>query len=263
VVGLGNVAIDVARTLLKRGAWDGSDLGADVTSALAAAPIERVTIVGRGAIEEARFGHGELRELVSLPGLAVKADSPAEHASNSIAQLLRDAPDDGDKQLHFRFGAEPTAVLGKERAEALRVRTRAGEETLPADLIVTCIGYVCAPLSGLVQTSGRFVHHDNRIAADLFVAGWAATGPRGTIASSRAAAHAVAERMHSETIASGKPGLDRARLRDAIDLAGWRRLDAAERAGAQASRVRAKFTTIEAMVKVARGGDHQNGERAA
>jgi ferredoxin--NADP+ reductase len=263
VVGLGNVAIDVARTLLKRGAWDGSDLGAEVTAALAAAPIERVTIVGRGTIEEARFGHGELRELVSLPGLAVKVDPPAEYASNAIAQLLRDASGDGDKQLHFRFGAEPIAVLGKERAEALRIRTRVGEESLPADLIVTCIGYICAPLSGLVQTSGRFVHHDNRIATDLFVGGWAATGPRGTIASSRAAAHAVAERIHSETIASGKSGLDPTRLRDAIDLAGWRRLDAAERAGARRSRVRAKFTTIEAMLRVARGGDHQNGEQAA
>jgi hypothetical protein len=69
--------------------------------------------------------------------------------------------------------------------------------------------------------------------------------------------------MHSETIASGKSGLDPTRLRDAIDLAGWRRLDAAERAGAQGSRVRAKFTTIEAMLRVARGGDHQNGEHAA
>jgi ferredoxin--NADP+ reductase len=258
IIGLGNVAIDVARLLLKTpDALAGSDVGADVSAALASASAEYVTIIGRGNADEARFGQGELAELVALPDVAVIANPSIVANDTSVAAtVLRNAPATGRRTLAVRFGTTPLAVEGEGRATGLRVADATGEHVLPADLIVTCIGYGCTPLGDLPQDAGRFVHDDNRIADGLYVAGWAATGPRGTIASSRVVAQAAADRILAETVAKGGTGLTPVA---ATDLAGWRRIDAAETAGANEARCRTKFTSIETMLGVARGEESTDG----
>jgi ferredoxin--NADP+ reductase len=263
VIGLGNVALDVARLLVKGGAESGSDIVPEAAKALAAAPLEQIVILGRGSSQDARFGYGELQELLSLPRVGISVTGDCADSTSAIGETIRNSVRSGTPELLFRFRADPAAVVGSGRAEAVRVRSGGEEEAIPADLVVTCIGFSCVPLADLDQQDGRFQHDENRIAPDLFVAGWAATGPTGTIASSRSAAFAVADRMNNEVHASSKSGIDLERVRHAVDLSGWRRIDAAERTAAGDGRVRTKFRTIEAMLNVARGGDQVHGESAA
>jgi len=262
IVGLGNVAVDVARVLLKpRDAFCGSDLGADVAHALAEAPVASVTIVGRGGVEAARFGHGELNELVSLADLSCEVTPPVvpEH-EGFTAEVLRNVGGTGARTLSFRFEARPVAIEGDTRATGLRVETGGRQVVLAADLIVTCVGYDCAPFCDLPQRDGRFVSQDNQVAERLWAVGWAATGPRGAIADSRVAAHAAADRMLAATVPRGAPGLTPV---GAVGFEGWRRIDAAEVAAADPDRCRAKFSTTEAMRNVAQGEEWDAGHLAS
>ncbi|NEB41561.1 FAD-dependent oxidoreductase [Streptomyces sp. SID14515] len=80
VIGVGNVAVDVAR-ILARGADELriTDVPRAALSALAASRVREVHIVGRRGPSQARFTTKELRELGALPGARVVVD-PAELA---------------------------------------------------------------------------------------------------------------------------------------------------------------------------------------
>ena len=254
VIGLGNVAIDVARLLLNTEAqFERSDLDQEVSNTLLSMNIQRVTIVGRGNLSESRFGQGELRKLVALPDLATVV-TPALTGEDlgKTADVLGACTSAAKRTLSFHFGAAPVAIEGKGRISALRVRTSDGvEQHLPADLLVTCVGYEAVPFCELPQAGGRFVHEGHRIDAGLYVVGWAATGPQGTIAASRTVAYIVADRMLSETSATGRLG---STPDCAIDFDGWRQIDAAETASPPEGRCRSKTLTIDAMLKLARYG---------
>jgi len=223
-------------------------------------PIETVTILGRASLDGARFGLAELSELLSLPELATTVSPPIPEGSDSpLATPLRAAYPSGTRSLQLRFGATPVELQGTERVTGIRLAEVGGTTILPVDLVISCIGFACSPFCDLALEEGRFFHDGHRIADDLYVAGWAATGPRGTIASSRQAAHAVADRMLAEVSTRGVPGLDPA---GAIGFDGWKRIDAAEIAAATPTRVRTKLETIEAMLVMARGeGTGNDGER--
>ncbi|MEX2495055.1 MAG: FAD-dependent oxidoreductase [Woeseia sp.] len=254
VVGLGNVAIDVARVFLKEpGDFIGSDLSTPVSAALATAPIEQVTIVGRGNVAAARFSEAELKELVSLPNVRVST-TPCltSTCTGTTADILRSASDAGQKPLAFTFQATPVSFSGLNRVEAVTVREPDGSERdIPADLVITCIGYSCTTLADLPIDAGRFANEDNKIDSGLYVAGWAATGPRGTIATGRAAAFAVADRMLAETTSNDKAGLQLPD-REYVDFEGWRRINEAEIAAAAPGRVREKIATRDEMLKATR-----------
>ncbi|MFE6703326.1 FAD-dependent oxidoreductase [Streptomyces sp. NPDC057718] len=80
VIGVGNVAVDVAR-ILARGADElrATDVPRAALSALESSRVRDVHIVGRRGPSQARFTTKELRELGALPGARVVAD-PAELA---------------------------------------------------------------------------------------------------------------------------------------------------------------------------------------
>ncbi len=254
IIGLGNVAIDVARVFLKEADdFNGSDLCTPVSATLAAAPIDRVTIAGRGGVSAARFSEAELRELVTLPNVRVSTmpELPATYADRT-AQVLRGGSDAGRKSLTFAFHAKPVRFSGRDKVEGVLLRDPSGRErAIRADLVVTCIGYSCTALSNVPVDDGHFINKDNKVDSGLYVAGWAATGPRGTIASGRAAAFAVADRMLAETVTKGRAGLP---IPDKpyVDREGWRRIDEAEIAAAAPGRVREKIRTRCEMLRAAR-----------
>ena len=80
-------------------------------------------------------------------------------------------------------------------------------------------------------------------------------GPSGTIPTNRTEAQQVAQKMVREIADGQRPGS--AGLRDVlqkrglrwVDYEGWRRIDAAELAGAGARRCRQKFRTIDEMLQ--------------
>ncbi len=183
----------------------------------------------------------------------------------TLRALSRQSHRDAPCRIRFLFYARPEAMLGADRVEAVRFRRTRLEgvqvvdtdETfdVPADLVVSCIGYEPVALGEEMNPSaGVFTNEDGRIDDGLYVVGWAKRGPSGTIATNRAESHAVADRLLAETAPAGRPGragLDRL-LADrgvrAVDFAGWQRIEAAEAARAEGQRPRRKFASVAEML---------------
>ena len=158
VIGNGNVAIDVARVMVKTAEeMAGSDLADHAAGAIQAAPLHDVYLIGRRGPVQAKFTNKELTEMGALADCAAVVDPallPAEvsgpmperdrrMAEKNLATLkgfaaqAPEAPPDAapgagrTKRVHFLFNAKPDAVLGPDavtgggRCTALRLeRTR-------------------------------------------------------------------------------------------------------------------------------------------
>ncbi|HEV7370243.1 FAD-dependent oxidoreductase [Arenibaculum sp.] len=268
VVGNGNVALDVVRVLAKTPAeLERSDVGTEVEAAVAAAPLEEIHVVGRRDAGSTSFSVIELQELDALARAepvveAADLEGVGEPANPAALEVLRGfagRPGAGKPvRIRFHFGAVPAECVGGARVERMRFARRAGGElVLPADLVVTCIGYSAADCCSARAEAGVFANVDGRIGDGLYVVGWAKRGPSGTIATNRADSHAVAERLVREAAASGRPGREgllallAGRGTRVVDHGGWTRIDAAECARAAPGRVRRKFTSLQEMLAAA------------
>jgi NADPH-dependent glutamate synthase beta subunit-like oxidoreductase len=258
LIGNGNVALDVARLLAKTPAeLTQSDIDPEIEQALGAMTLETIHIVGRRGPEDAGFSPqelGELGELARARPIVDVADLPAPEGARNPAVIAhlhafaeRSAPAK-PLAIRFHFHASPAGFAGASRVEVARfTRPYGGELVLPADLVVTCTGYQAVPCCALAPENGVFVNTAGRIATGLYVVGWAKRGPSGTIATNRAESHDVAQRLVAEVAPAGRPGGKalEARLAERgvrrVDYAGWLRIDAAERARAEAGRPRRKF----------------------
>ncbi|WP_346621649.1 FAD-dependent oxidoreductase [Blastococcus montanus] len=219
VVGVGNVALDVGRILARTAAeLEPTDMPQHVIDALAAAPVEEVTVLGRRGPAQATFTTQELRELGELAAATVLVD-PADleldpdtearaatdrNATRNLA-VLREwsahTPAAGRTRLRLRFYARPVRLLGTDRVTGVEVERTAvdgdgravgtGEfEVIPADLVVRSVGYLGTPLPGLPvdQRSGTVPHdgigrvlRDGRPSTGEYAAGWIKRGPSGVV----------------------------------------------------------------------------------
>ena len=121
-------------------------------------------------------------------------------------------------RIEFDFFAAPRAILGRDgRVAAVEVeRTRLEGDraigtgvayTIPASLVIACIGYQTSPIPEVPfdETSGRFINEDGRIAPGLYCVGWARRGPSGTIGTNRPDGFSVIARIAAD-LPSGVPG---------------------------------------------------------
>ena len=201
VVGVGNVAVDVARVLLLGpDALAPTDVPDDVLAALAGSRVRTVTLVGRRGAAQASWTHKELRELGELPGVAVDvepADLQLDEASAALVAGSREAarclevlrgwaarPVDAGapRRLRVRFLLSTEQLVpdgGGARVAALRVRrTRLSADgaavpdgevrDLPAQAVVRAVGYRARPLPGLPFDPARGVvpSQDGRVVED-------------------------------------------------------------------------------------------------
>ena len=75
IFGLGNVAVDCARMLLRSPAHlAATDVCEHALEALRTSSVRRVVMVGRRGVAQAAFSPKELRELLNLPGVTVTVD---------------------------------------------------------------------------------------------------------------------------------------------------------------------------------------------
>jgi ferredoxin--NADP+ reductase len=187
VIGVGNVAVDVARILARDPAeLAATDVPEPVLDALRASKVREVHVIGRRGPAQAKFTTKELRELGELPGVSVEVD-PAELAlpgfdasgeSVSLAESDRrvrgnlvamnewlasgDSGGDGARRLRVRFWLRPVEILESPSRTVRGVsleRTRltadgsfagTGEiETLDAQLVLRSVGYQSVPLDGV------------------------------------------------------------------------------------------------------------------
>ena len=290
VIGMGNVALDVARLLSKKeGEFAGSDIVGHALEALNASAIERVILLGRRGPHQIMMTPKELGELGTLDHAAPHvdtADLPAE-AEDAILEpglrksvgLLRQfaaTPQHirAEKRIaiEFAFFAQPVAILGEGKVEAVEVeRTRlvkgraegTGEfRRIPADLVISCIGYRTAPIPGVPfdERQGRFASDEGRILPGLYCVGWARRGPTGTIGTNKPDGFGIVEKIAADmadgTLGSGgktgRAGFDAYAEENDLDIVtfkDWKKIEEAEAAAARDGSPREKFIDIEAMMK--------------
>lgn len=274
IVGNGNVAIDVLRLLAKSATdFDGSDVADEVLRDLLAEGVERIEIVGRSPAEKARFDPVMLRELGKLAGVRLRiedlplqsyqcADASEQARLEVLRALAAQEQPDGGRELVFRFGWAPRAILGDDRVEALELQHADGRKLrLEVDSLVSAIGFEETPDAPLQRDALLGASADlakGRLDAGLYCAGWLRRGPRGTIPENRQDARLVAEAMVADQQAaprSGRPGLAAlpADLRSrGVSYADWQRIDQAETQAAAPGRVRRKITDRAGMLAIAR-----------
>jgi len=183
VIGVGNVAVDVAR-ILARPPEDlaGTDVSQPVLDALMASKVREVHVIGRRGPAQAKFTTKELRELGGLDGVDLvvgdgEADLDAFDLTGEGARLamtdrhvrgnytvIRDwagrPAAGGARRLTLRFWLRPIEIHGPHRVSGLTLeRTRldasgrfvgTGElETLEVQMVLRSVGYQSVPLPGV------------------------------------------------------------------------------------------------------------------
>lgn len=293
VIGMGNVALDVARILSKsRAEFAGSDIVGHALDALEASKIERVIILGRRGPHQIMMTPKELGELGSLERAAPHvsaADLPEPEEDAILEPGLRKSvghlrafaatPEhiraEKPKSIEFIFMSSPIALIGEEKVTAVEVertavvrgRAEGTGETfqIPADLVVSCIGYRTSPIPGVPfdERAGRFANDEGRILPGLYCVGWARRGPSGTIGTNRPDGYSVVEKME-EDITEGSLGSARKQGRaefdalvaerglDVVTFRDWKKIEEAEERAAREDAPREKFVDVEAMIRAGR-----------
>ena len=152
------------------------------------------------------------------------------------------------------------------RLESVLFRSASGEIEIPAQLAVTCIGYEAVPCCSAAPANGVFTNNAGKIDEGVYVVGWAKRGPSGTIPTNRAEALNVAQKIATEIAEGAKqaganltaPDLTEVLESRAVvwvDYAGWKRIEAAERAGADDQRCRLKILRAGDMLQAAQQVD--------
>ena len=321
VIGGGNVAMDVARELMR----DADDLKArtdipdNVYEGIGRNKAKVLHLFIRRGVAQAKFSVQELREMEKLPGVQLIIneddfdldDETIEVAGKdkltrqmveelfAIREMAEDMEDDGDvdfegnpadRKYYVHFNSAPTEILGEDgKVKAIRVErtetgadgkmSRTGEFTdYPVEAVYHAIGYKPAEAPGITYDEhGAHLANangDGRITTEadggevrdrLYATGWAKRGPVGLIGSTKSDALAIVTNM-LEDLAKAAEGGRVAADRDPesidrllaergirpIDFAGWKKVDAFERAeGAKEGREHKKVIDPEQMRELA------------
>lgn len=286
ILGVGNVALDVARVLIKtHEEMSVTDLAPYADEAVQASPIRDVYMLGRRGPVEAAFTNVEFRELGHLENCVPVIDPahlPDEVSSTYLSdrdlrvreknvETMRTFPDidptGKDKRLHIGFYASPVEILGGDRVEGVRMeRTRVDEagkcigtgETfdIACGMVVTCIGSRAEPIEGLPfdEKRGIVIHENGKVRDGLYAVGWVKRGASGTIGTNKNDSLEVVDLVVSELGNPAKPGpdaMDRllsGRNTRVVSFAEWQAINEMEVAAAAPNAPRRKFITTEEML---------------
>lgn len=289
VIGNGNVALDVTRILAKtRPEFAGSDIVAHALDELEATKIENITVLGRRGPHQIGMTPKELGELGSLararpvvnpadlPDISMDEQlDPGQRKSvghlRDFAQSSKEAAPDKPVTINFDFFAAPKAILGEDgkvcAIEVERTRLEQGRAigtsehyTIPADIVIACIGYHTSPIPGVPfdKSAGRFANDEGRILPGLYCSGWAKRGPSGTIGTNRPDGYDViskiAEDMAEPAGKQGGAGFDALaaeRKLDIVEFHDWQKINQAETERAREDAPREKFVIVEDMIAAA------------
>ncbi|WP_424466662.1 FAD-dependent oxidoreductase [Pseudoclavibacter helvolus] len=272
VVGNGNVAIDVVRLLAKQESdFEGSDVHSPLLSD-ATGDLRVIEVLGRAAVDDARFTPSLLAELGRIDGVRVEAFGVAaeqlvdrEQRSGQAAALAglleRTQPERPRITVRLRFGVAPVAlaedhgrlklsVAGPGTSAANAASTSAEPASIEVDSVITAVGFH--------RGDAHLLHALLGDEQDVFAAGWARRGPQGTIAESRAEGQTVAREVDSWLAsAAPKPEGERAALLDrltatSVSFAEWSAIDEHEQRRAAPGRVRAKEQDTQTLLRIAR-----------
>jgi ferredoxin--NADP+ reductase len=184
VIGVGNVAVDVARILCRPPEeLAETDIADYALAALERSRVREVWLVGRRGPAQAAFTNPEIRELGAITGTDTLTrpeevgpeatgplPEPADKATLRKLEILRGyaarPPAVRPRRLVIRFLVSPTAILGDERGRVravrlcrnelradsegrLEARPTAATELVEAGLVFRSVGYRGVALAGL------------------------------------------------------------------------------------------------------------------
>ncbi len=186
IVGVGNVAIDVARILCRtRAELARTDIADYALAALSASKVREVYLLGRRGPAQAAFSNPEIKELSEMEGadpivlpaeaaldelstqeLLTTPDKTARRKVELLQAYATRAPTGKARRLNLRFLVSPVELLGnaagqvaglrivrnvlqKNAAGALQPVATDAFETLPAGLVFRSVGYRGIPLAGV------------------------------------------------------------------------------------------------------------------
>ena len=290
VIGNGNVALDVARILAKtRAEFAGSDIVGHALDRLEGSRIDHIVILGRRGPHQIAMTPKELGELAHLARACPRIDpadlpelgedallEPGQRKSvnhlRSFAAIPEEHRADMAIDLEFDFFAAPKAILGSNEVEGVEVeRTRldggkavgTGEiYTIPAGIVVACIGYQTSPIPGVPfeESAGRFANDEGRILPGLYCVGWARRGPSGTIGTNRPDGFSIVEKIHADIGDGGQKqggegfdALANGRQLSVVRFRDWKKIEEAEAGRARDGAPREKFVDVAAMIAASKG----------
>lgn len=287
VIGNGNVAIDVARVLVKTPEeMAETDIAPHAAEAIRRSPLTDVYMFGRRGPVEAKFTNVELREMGKLDNCVPVVD-PAqlpdeitgdwsdrdrrlkEKNLQTLREFLDVDPAGKEKRVHFAFYQKPVEVLGGDTVEGIRMEKTAVRDgrsvgtgefvDVPCGLVVAAIGYYSDPVDGVPFDSekGAVVHEDGRVGDGVYAVGWIKRGPTGVIGTNKPDGDQAAQQIIEDNPGGGsKPGrealeslLNERGVR-AVTYDDWQRIDEAEIQAADEGAPRRKFVRVEEMLGV-------------
>ncbi len=186
IIGVGNVALDVARILCRTPReLEQTDIAPHAIRALSQSRVREVHVIGRRGPAQASFTNPELKELgeledtdvivpaseaeldpLSEQDLAVTGDRTRRRKVELIASYAAREPRARGKRLYLRFLLSPTELIAGENgsvaavrfvrnqlerneAGTLSARPTGSEEVLAAGLVFRSVGYRGVPLPGV------------------------------------------------------------------------------------------------------------------
>ena len=286
VIGNGNVALDVARILtadpdeLAR-----TDIADHALAGLRNSRVREVVIAARRGPADSAF---TLPELIGLTAKAEVVLDPDDHelVQRDLA-ALGTGPEDrltrakldvlsklgsSDSPLtrpriRLAYRLTPARIVGADRADGIEftVTGTDGSRRIDAGMVLTSIGYRGRAVRDLPfdDDAGVVPNDGGRVsgARSAYVAGWIKRGPTGFIGTNKSCAQETVQQLVADyndgVLADpvGRPAalakLVQTRRPAAIDLAGWRAIDAAEIARGDGIRPRNKFTDVPSMLAAA------------
>ena len=219
VIGNGNVALDVARMLIKHpDDLLPTEIPDSIYQGLKASPVTDVHVFGRRGPMQVKFTPLELRELGELSDVDMVVyeedfhyDDAAREAINSNKQLVvidrifqswrEREVGKASRRLHLHFYAKPLEVVGDSAVTGLRyertepagaggVRGTGEVREVAVQALYRAVGYFGSPLDGIPFDSrhgvipnheGQVLDDDNRVVPGVYATGWIKRGPVGLI----------------------------------------------------------------------------------
>ena len=290
VIGMGNVALDIARILSKTEAeFEGTDIVTYALQSLIASNVKAITILGRRGPHQIMMTPKELGELAALERASPRVDRddlPEEEEDmllepglrksvnhlRSFAAIPESVHAEKPIEIHFDMFASPQGFEGDGKVQRVKVErtevhqgraTGTGEMyTVPADIVVSCIGYRSSPIPDVPfdERAGKFANDEGRILRGIYCVGWARRGPSGTIGTNRPDGYSVVEKIAEDIDAGtlgradkkGREGFDAIaaeRGLDVVTFRDWKKIEEAEERAAREGAPREKFVDVEAMIR--------------
>jgi NADPH-dependent glutamate synthase beta subunit-like oxidoreductase len=285
VIGIGNVAIDVARVLARTPAeMSTTDIADYAMDDIDSASLKDVYTFARRGPLEAACTNNELKEMGVLEAATTVVDGsilPDEMPEDmddrekkvrvriidTLKSLSKAKANEKRRTVHIEFYASPIEILGGDTVEGIRMeRTKVeggrcvgtGQTfDIPCEMVVTCIGSYAEAIEGIPfnERSGIVEHEEGRVAPGVYAAGWVKRGATGTIGTNRLDSYAVTDLLVADFGGDAKPGPDaldaltKERNLQPISFDDWLVIQELEEKAAPEPSPRKKFSTVEDMIE--------------